>query len=99
MRTLGAITIKIFPFITVTLDCICKHLFGLSNLHPDLGKIGQLHGRAMLVNQALEIDSVKLKIIVTDLKTFLRKIEGLFHQVGIGIVVERLFQFSVNLKI
>jgi hypothetical protein len=32
-----------------------------------------------------------LKIIVTDVETFLREIEGLFHQVGVGVIL--LIQF------
>jgi hypothetical protein len=68
-----------------------KHLLCLVDLHPDLRQVRQLQRSAVLVDQRFQIEPVKLKIIVTDVETFLREIEGLFHQVGVGVIL--LIQF------
>jgi hypothetical protein len=68
-----------------------KHLLCLVDLHPDLRQIRQLQRRAVLVDQRFEIDPIELKIAVIDFETFLGEVEGLFHQIGVGVVL--LIQF------
>ena len=86
MRALGTITVEILPFVMMALDGVGKHLLGFLYLHPDLGQIGQLHRRAVLVDQRFQVQAVELKVSIFDLKSFLRKIEGLRHQVGVRVV-------------
>ena len=86
MRALGTITIKIFPLVAVPFDGIRKHFLGLVDLHPDFGEITELEGSPILIDEVFQVNTVKLEIIIAYIKTFLRKIEGLFHQVGVRII-------------
>jgi hypothetical protein len=69
-------------------DGIGEHLFCLLYLHPDLGKIGKFHGRAVLVDERFQVEPVKLQIIVFYIEPFLGKIKGLVHQVGVRVIHE-----------
>ncbi len=68
------------------LNGIVKHFLSLGYLFPDLWQIRQLERRAIFVDQSLDIQAVKLQVIILYGETFLRKIEGLFYEVGISIV-------------
>jgi hypothetical protein len=86
VRALGAVTIIVFAFIFVLFDGIGKHPLGFVDLHPDFWKIGQLHRRTILVDQAFDIKPVKEQVVVLYHKIFLRKVEGLVHQVGVTVI-------------
>jgi len=87
MRAFGAIAIEIFALIAMLFHRGSKHFLCLVDLHPDLRQIRQLQRSAVLVDQRFEIEPVKLKITVIDIETFLREVEGLFHQIGVGVVL------------
>ena len=86
VRALGTIAVVIFPLVLMLFDRIGKHLFGLIDLHADFGQIGQLHRSAILGDQCLQIEAIELKGILFNVKPVLGKVEGLLHQVGVGIV-------------
>jgi len=91
MGAFGAITIEIFALISMLFHCGSKHLLCFVDLHPDLRQIRQLQRRTVFVDQRFEIDPIELKIAVVDFETLLGEIEGLFHQIGVGVVL--LIQF------
>jgi hypothetical protein len=84
--TFCAIAIVVFAFVFVLFKSIGKHLPGLVNLHPDLGKVGQLHWGAILIDQGFNINAVELKITIPNIKAFLGKIKRLFYEVAICVV-------------
>jgi hypothetical protein len=86
MGAFRAIAIMVLAFIMMLLDRGRKHLFRLIDLHADLGQVGQLHRRAVLVDQGFEIDAVELKVVLLDIEPFLWEVKGLRHQVGVRII-------------
>ena len=87
VRTLGAITIKIFPFVFVLFKSIFKHLLRLVDLHTDLGQIGQFHRRTILVDQRFQVEAIEFEItIIILVKPFLWKMESLVNQRSVGII-------------
>src|ERR1700730_12631120 len=104
MTAFGAIAINIFAFVAVFLHRIGKHLLCPLDLHTNFGQISKFHGGTILRYQRLEIESIILKIIVVHVKTFLGKIEGLLHQVEIGIIhvlagVWDMYRFLMGTKV
>jgi hypothetical protein len=76
----------VFALIAMLFHSRGEHLLCFFDLHPDLRQVGQLHGRAILIDQGFQIQPVKMKIAVLYIEPFLWKIESLFHQVGVRVV-------------
>jgi hypothetical protein len=96
MRAFGAVAIKILSFIAVPLYGIGEHFLRFPDLHTNLRQEGELHRSAVFVDQGFEVRTVKLQVIIFHFKTFLWEIEGLLHQVGVGVIVHRRIQLYID---
>ena len=86
MRAFGAVAVKIFAFIPVLFKCLPEHFLGFVYLHAYFGKIGQLHWRAIFIDKAFYVHPVKLQVIILNMKSLLREMEGLVHKTSVSIV-------------
>ena len=85
MRTLGAITIKIFTLVLMFFKSRSKHGLCFFYLHTNLGQVGQFHRCAVFGNQRFQIKTIEIKIAFIHFYTFLGKIKSLFDEVEVGI--------------
>ena len=67
-----------------------EHLFGLIDLHPNLWQVCQLHRGAIFIYEFPKIKTIKEEITVFCFETLLGEVERLLHQVGVGVVHERV---------
>ena len=86
MRALGAIAVMVFAFVFVLFKCVLKQLLGLIDLHADLGEIRDLQRRAILIDQGFNIHIIVEQVLILQLESFLRKVEGLLYKAFISII-------------
>jgi hypothetical protein len=86
MGALGAVAIKIFPFVFVFLKSFGEHVLSLVDLHPDLGEVRDLEGCSVLFDECFEVKAIEPEITFLYFQAFLWKIEGLLNKIHIGIV-------------
>jgi hypothetical protein len=75
------------------LDCLGKHVFRPIDLHPYLGQIGKLEGRAVLIYQCFNVESIEDEITIFDFQTFLGEIKCLLDKVGVCVIAQFLFWY------
>jgi hypothetical protein len=63
-----------------------KHLPRFFDLHTDFWQVGELHRRAIFIDQGFQVNTVVLEVIILYIKSFLGKIKGLIYQITVGIV-------------
>jgi hypothetical protein len=85
MGALGAVTVIVLSLIFMFFERSGKHLFGLINLHPDLGQVGKLERGTVLFHVLHQVKAIEGEVSVLRVKSFLREIERLLDEVRIRV--------------
>ena len=97
MRTLGAIAVRIRTFVVVLCDGNVENPFRFLNLQADLGQVGNLERRSVLLDDIHEVDAVEVEVMVNNFKSFLGEVKSLFYEVAVCVLhLVRCSEFGVR---
>ncbi|MFM7728806.1 MAG: hypothetical protein ACKO7B_19055, partial [Flavobacteriales bacterium] len=86
MGAFGAVTIGVTAFVVRFRNSDIENPLSFFDLRADLGQVGDLQWRAILLDDFHQVDAVEMELIINHLEAFLWKVEGLFNQVAVRVL-------------
>jgi hypothetical protein len=86
VAALGTITVMVFSRIVMRLDGPVEEVPGFLDLLAYAGQVHKPERGVILIYQVLKRYAVKGQIVITEVKTFLRKVITLLDKVEIGVL-------------